>query len=230
MIQFYRCGIRMVLVGIFCGSLGCATSPTAVKPAPAFSGCCGPQIKGVCMASYYDRKGSLYITQQTHWFCPCQRSLQIRANEPEGEFSWRLHNDTFSVAGPHKNSIPNIPFDKMLSLAVLYSMASSTELLSQPVSLLAEPIKLEGQWYIPITRHIADTTITILKSRDTGRVDLVKIQDNKTALLAQSYNFRFDKTLQKNIPQTIDVFDITNGLSFKKLVLQLQYIQIETQN
>jgi hypothetical protein len=182
------------------------------------------------MASYYDRKGSLYITQQTHWFCPCQWSLQIRANEPEGEFSWQLHNDTFSVAGPHKNSIPNIPLDKMLSLAVLYSMASSTELLSQPVSQPGEPIKLEGQWYISITSHIADTTITILKSRDTGRFDLVKIQDNKTALLAQSYNFRFDKTLQKNIPQTIDVSDITNGLSFKKLVLQLQYIQIETQN
>jgi hypothetical protein len=68
---------------------------------------------------------------------------------------------------------------------------------------------------------------TLLKSNDTGKNNLVKIQDDKTAILAENYNFWFNKQLQKNIPHTIDVSDMTNGLSSKKLSLQLQYTDRE---
>lgn len=227
MIRFYK---YVILVGVLCGSLACAPSKTN-RELPETSNCCGPQINGVCLAYYPDHAGSTYITRQTHEFCPCNRSLQIQAQEPQGQWLWRLRDDTFSTTGPNKNAPQNHLFDKTLSLAVFYSMASATELLPPAANPSGEPIKLEGQWYIPFVHRTASgATVTLLQSRDTKKFDLVKIQDNKTTLLVRSYNFQFNKTLQKNIPRTIDVFNMADGLSAKKMVLHLQYVQIEPRN
>lgn len=227
MIQFYKYG---VLAGILCGSLACAPSKTN-RELPETSNYCGPQINGVCLAYYPDHAGSTYITRQMHEFCPCSRNLQIRALEPEGQWLWRLRDDAFSTVSPNKSSPQNNLYDRPLSLAVFYSMTSATELLSFAVNPSEEPIKLEGQWYIPFVHRTASgATVTLLQSRDTKKFDLVKIQDNKTTLLARSYNFQFNETLKKNIPRTIDVFNMTDGLSAKKMVLKLQYIQIEPRN
>jgi hypothetical protein len=221
MIRFCK---YIVLTGIFCGSLAC--TPSKTTQGSSTSGCCGTQIKGVCLVHYSDPAGSTYITRQTQTFCPCSLSLEIQAQEPQGRWIWRLRDGEFSTTSPNKNSTQNSLFDKNLSLAVFYSMASATELLPSNV-IPSGPVKLEGQWYTPFVRHVADTTVTLLQSRDSAKFDLVKIQDNKTTLLAQSYNFQFNKALEKNIPRTIDVFDITDGFSAKKLIVQMQYIQIE---
>jgi hypothetical protein len=227
MIRFYK---YVVLAGILCGSLACAPSKTT-RELPETSNCCGPQIIGICLAYYPDLAGSTYITRQTHEFCPCGRSLQIQAQEPQGQWLWRLCDDVFSTVSPDKSSPQNNLYDRSLSLAVFYSMASATELLPLAANPSAEPVKLEGQWYIPFVHHTANgATVTLLKSKDTGKFDLVKIQDNKMVLLARSYNFQYNQMLQKNIPRTIDVFNMADGLSAKKMVLQLQYVQIEPRN
>jgi hypothetical protein len=210
--------------------LACAPSKTT-RELLETSNCCGPQINGVCLAYYPNHAGSTYITRQMHEFCPCSRSLQIQAQEPGGQWLWQLRDDAFSTVSPNKSSSQNNLYDRPLSLAVFYSMTSATESLSFAVNLSEEPIKLEGQWYIPfVHRTVSGATVTLFQSRDTKKFDLVKIQDNKTTLLARSYNFHFNKTLKKNIPRTIDVFNMTDGLSAKKMVLQLQYVQIEPRN
>jgi hypothetical protein len=227
MTQFYK---YVILAGILCGSLACAPSKMN-RELPETSTCCGSQINGVCLAYYSDQVGSTYITRQTHEFCPCSRSLQIQAQEPEGQWLWRLRDNAFSIVRPDKSSPQNHLYDKSLSLAVFYSMASATELLPLAANPSAEPIKLEGQWYIPFVLHTAGgATVTLLQSKDTKKFDLVKIQDKGNLLLARSYNFQYNQMLQKNIPWAIDVFNTTDGLSAKKVVLQLQYVQIEPRN
>jgi hypothetical protein len=226
---FYRTNMNrffkysIVWMGMLCWLSGCNSS---TKPVSDASKCSGPQIKGVCIASYSHQNASLYITEQSHLFCPGMKNLQIQSNEPEGRLLRQLNYNNYILSGSPESSIQDQHLDKMMSIAVFNSMAWAVELLPESVKSPNEAIKIEGQWYLPFVITDAQITITLLKSNDTEKNSLVKIQDDKTTLLAESYDYWFNKRLQKNIPHTIDVFDMTKGLSSKKLILQLQYTDV----
>jgi hypothetical protein len=206
---------------------GCASSH--ISPKPAIGIHC-PQIRGTCIARYSYQNTSLYVTRQGHFFHPCLQSLEIESDEPGGKLLRQLNNGNYSIQDHSKNSIQDTHLDKMLSMAVFYGMTWGLQLLPEPRQVSEEAVKIEGQWYIASVSSLGQVKITLLKSNDTGVNSLVQFQDEKGNFLAKSYNFRLNKDLHKNIPYTIDVFDITRGLSSKQLVLQVQYIDLEVRD
>ena len=78
------------------------------------------------------------------------------------------------------------------------------------------------------TSNKDDLQVTLLKNRETNRIELVQLQDaaSETLWLVQSYNLRYSKELDTLVPMKIDVFDIRDGIASKKLIIQFDYKSI----
>ena len=93
--------------------------------------------------------------------------------------------------------------------------------------------KVEGQWYQTFTPHWPETVkLTLFKSLDTNRIERVEMDDlqQSSTWLLMGYNYRYSKELGETLPRTIDVFDITDGIASKLLMIRFEYNDIRTVN
>ncbi|MEN6306652.1 MAG: hypothetical protein ABFD91_02750 [Anaerohalosphaeraceae bacterium] len=179
-------------------------------------------LKMTCHVNFYQDK-SVYITEQEHVFNPSSISLQIRSKEPSGRYIWLLQGEHYSVENLTSNKINEDLFNKAYLQAIYYSMISSAELLTGERWTEEEMVKIEGKWYMPYLLQGHDSKIRLMKNKSNNQFDQIIFQKDDLIYQVISYNLRFDKDLNKNLPRTIDIFDATNGLSSKKLLLQVQY-------
>lgn len=198
---------------------GCSTATnTAETPAQVS----GVQIKGKCLVRNYGEGESLYVTKNEHLFYPKSLYFEIISNEPQGKKTWTLSYNHFSASGNSKMDKTEL-YTKELMQAVFFSMSAATERLSGLNLTAGEPIKVEGKWYIPYRYMMGSTSIELLQNHSTQRYELVIIKSDNTQLQVYSYNLWYDPFLDRQIPRTIDIFDISQGLASKQLRMQVQY-------
>ena len=90
-------------------------------------------------------------------------------------------------------------------------------------------VKIEGQWYRSyVPSWPSQFEITIYQSLDTNRVELIGMKDAQEGLswLLRCYNFRFSKELEKTLPRTIDVLNVSDGIASKALMIRFEYKDI----
>lgn len=192
-----------------------------------------PEITGDCIVSYFQKDRAPYITQQQQLFNPSSGYLKIIATEPTGIYTFSLMQGQFAETKkptPFLSALPASFMNESLATAVFYSFCAGAEQLDIAQWTTAENVKIEGQWYQPISLATPqnNTDITLYRNISSNRIELVKATDAtaETQWLLQSYNLIYNKDLNVLVPHEIDVFDIQNGLASKRLIIQFDYKNI----
>lgn len=187
-----------------------------------------------CVVNYYRVDGSAYATQQKHRFVPATGQLQVRAEEPTGTFEYTLQQDQFVASQKSTDALSDLPesfSNPELATLVFYSICAGGALLDTANMPAEEPIKIQGQWYIPLKPAwpIGDRSVTLFQNQTSGQIELIQISDaaQEIVWLARSYNLRYNSDLEKRLPRSIDIFDIQGGIASKKLMVQFQYKDID---
>jgi len=209
---------------------GCVQTKQTLEPAGI--ACGAGQVSARCIARYFTESGSFYMTEQTHRFCPQSLSLEIQSSEPRGKLVCRMNGQNFQWSGVNtseKDTWPPLCRADILA-AVFYGFTAGGGLLNIKEQG-AEPVKLEGRWYVPIAMKGAgpDLEITAMRNLSSGLIDTVKTE-NRTggaALLAVSSQPWYVERLNKSLPKKIDIFDISSGVWSKRLILQVGYIDFQ---
>jgi len=191
----------------------------------------GDCIETRCVAAY-QQENAPYWTDQHQRFCPSSVLLEAWGTEPEGAYSVAFRNGQFSKTGLNGASMKALPAGLMnaaLAELVYYSFTAGAGF--EPTKMTAiDPARIEGQRYeaFELANAGADRTVTLYKNADTGLIELVQIAEAKGCRwMARSYNPRYQDRLQRMIPRKIDIFDIQQGLSAKKLLIQFDYIEVQ---
>lgn len=218
-----------LIVSVWVLAGGCRQVPQPKQETPVRP----DMISADCIVNYFQTDNAPYITQQQHFFDPSSGHLEIIADEPSGRYKFTLNNGNFSESGeltPFLSGLPASFFNQPLATAVFYSFTAGAGLLDVSSLTALEPAKIEGQWYLPLqlSQTEGDPHVTLLKSRETNRIERVQFQDSatETQWMLKSYNFRYSKELDTLVPMKIDVFDITGGIASKKLIVQFDYKRI----
>jgi len=159
----------------------------------------------------------------------------MKALEPAGQLQFTLNKNQYSEIKPKTAVLSDSPVsfcNAQLAAALFYSFCAGGDLLDTASLSSGEPIKLEGQWYQPLQTNWTNppVVITLLRSLDTNRIELVGLDDADIGLswLLRSYNLRYNKDLDKRIPRTIDVFDTRSGIASKQLMIQFDYKTVQS--
>ena len=182
-----------------------------------------------CVAHYFKSNASAYITSQQHGFNPQTGFFQAASTEPVGTVECTLTQDVFSSSGPKGELLSDVPvsfWDKNLATVLFYGFCAGGDLLDAGALTPGENIKVQGQWYKSFKPGWpVDVEVMALQSLDSSRVELVELIDAQNGLwwLVQCYNYRFSKELKTQVPRTIDVYDVRNGIASKELMVRFDY-------
>lgn len=216
------------VIGLFLFA-GCGGVQTAVPSAPASK----EAIQTDCIASYFKVNASPYITQQQHRFSPSTGRLHVTADEPTGRYECVLQQGQFTVVSGSTGVTADLPesfFNKALATLVFYSMCAGGSLLDTSEMTAGEPIKVLGQWYIPLTPAWPKNqlTVTLFQNQDCSRIEWVKVSDSANGLewMALNYNLRYNAELARKLPRTIEVYDVRDGIASKKSIVRFEYKDI----
>ncbi len=208
--------ITMAISG--CGSKGGAQATPSLTSET--------QIVGTCLVHSYKGNAASYVTHQKHIFSPETSNLKIISEEPQGRRVWNLNKNDFQISTNAKEVETDL-YDKNMMQAIFFSMVSSAELLSGEQLTSGEPVKVEGQWDIPYQVDNKKTQVELFQDNASKRYDLAFIGEDKIFLQARNYNYWYEKNLKRQIPRTIDIFDISNGMASKTLIMRVEYLSIE---
>ena len=188
-------------------------------------------IRADSVITFYAADGSRYLSRQRHSICPRLKTILISANEPWGNFGWKLAGNKFSVVvGANKtNNLPITICDRNLALVILTSIEAAGDGFSaEATETTAEPVKIEGKWYQPI--ELRDEQIHWARrigyrNVDSKVIDMVSIEDINSGkiLVGRSYNYRWIKDIERSLPMKIDIFDSNHPVTLSQRIAQVSY-------
>ncbi len=188
-------------------------------------------ITAECIVTRYADDGGEYLSEQVHRICSDDGAIEMSANEPQGRFVWLLRGREFKVVvgkgrlSRLETTLCDRGYARIISVAMLAG-AGMMDVSSLPV---LDPVKIEGQWYEPISlpSQSEEVTVTLYRSKDTGIIDVIGLEDlaGGRTLTARSYNYRFSQQLGKRVPTKIDLFG-GSRLSLANRILDINYEKI----
>jgi len=190
---------------------------------------CTDPITAQAVTLFYLPSGKIYYTKQEHRFCPSLNTLEISAAEPEGKILWKWADGSFiRQTSVQQRFTAEWQADSLYALLAGFLYGSG--FLSTDTLAVSEPVSLEGQAYIPIKLPIKTENIDafLYKNRKTGLIDRVGVysKTDKKAQMAILYNWSLLGRNNRIVPRKIDIFDITEGIVSKKLMIQVDYKHI----
>jgi hypothetical protein len=153
------------------------------------------QLQLDCVVTFYQPDGSFHLTEQHYEIYPWSNSIQISAREPQGEFLWQLSKGKFEVLKDNGQSdalpiaIGNSHFAEM----VLSIMTIPARLYDESAEFSKETtgIRIQGQWYFPITRLSRQTLSTELESQPSAPLSKAVFLQNRDNFLIDMLLFDF---------------------------------------
>ena len=191
-------------------------------------------IETDCVVRYYKSNASAYLTRQQHRYNPRTGYFEATAKEPTGIVRCSLERGVFTSSEQKKELLSDLPgsfFNKDLALILFYGFCAGGDLLDTASMTAAGNVRIEGRWYDSFRpAWPTDCDVTVLRSIDSRRVELVKLADVKNDLnwLVRCYNYRYSRELEKRIPRTIDLYNIADGVASKALMIRFDYKEIRT--
>ena len=188
-------------------------------------------IKTHCVVSY-QQGNTPYWTDQQQVFCPSSVLFKAWGTEPEGTWQCTLDPEqyiTSGLGGAYMKTLPAGLMNAVLAELLYYSFTAGAGF--EPSGMTTgEPVRIEGQRYEVFQNQKTESgkTFTLYKNADTGQFELVKVSDAQgVSWMARSYNPRYNDRFKRMIPRKIDIFDIQQGISAKKLLIQFDYIDVQ---
>ena len=187
------------------------------------------QLEFDCLVTYYQSDVSFYLTEQHYDIYPWSNSIQISGSEPQGDYTWQLHNGQFDILkGNYK--IPTLA-NKCFADAVLSIISVPASFLDNSVYFTrgSAPIYLRGQLFYPIIRqseNIEENSVLMpntvfYQDENNSLVDMIwfACQNEDSFFMVRGYDYIKIKNGEVLIPSRIEIFKTDDkGLSQIKLV------------
>jgi len=142
-----------------------------------------------CVVTFYQPDGSFYLTEQHHVVYPWSNSIQISAREPQGTFAWQLSKGKFDVLqdSGQSHALPVLIGSSHFAEMILSIITMPARFLDESAGFSKEAtaLKIQGQWYYPITRRSRPITgaeleparplskAVFYQDRDSSLVDMI---------------------------------------------------------
>jgi len=155
-----------------------------------------------CVVTFYQPDGSFYLTEQHHVVYPWSNSIQISAREPQGTFVWQLSRGQFDVL-QGAGQIDGLPVEissHCFAEMILSVITIPARFLDASVEFTkaSTGLKIQGQWYYPITRRSKPVVgaelepeparplskAVFYQDRDSSLVDMLLFADVGSSVIA----------------------------------------------
>ncbi len=179
-----------------------------------------------CVVTFYQPDGSFHLTEQHHVVHPWSNSIQISGREPQGRFVWQLTNGKFDVLqeGGQSDALPVVIGSNHYAEMILSIMTIPARFLDEPAEFSKETtgLKIQGQWYFPITRLSRPAVLTELESehaislsnavfyqdRDNSLIDMLlfDFMSGDSRLAVCGYDYTEVEKEGVRVPARIEIF------------------------
>ena len=180
-----------------------------------------------CVVTFYQPDGSFHLTEQHHVVYPWSNSIQISAREPEGSDLWQLSRAKFDVLqeGGQGDALPVLIGSNHFAEMILSSMTIPARFLDESAEFAKETtgIKIQGQWYYPISRLSKPVAGTELEStqdisplseavfyqdRDSSLIDMLlfDFMSGDDYLVVRGYDYTEVEKNGVRVPARIEIF------------------------
>ena len=151
-----------------------------------------------CVVTFYQPDGGFYLTEQHHVVYPWSNSIQISAREPQGTFVWQLSRGQFDVL-QGAGQIDGLPVEissHCFAEMILSVITIPARFLDASVEFTkaSTGLKIQGQWYYPITRRSKPalgaeparplSKTVFYQDRDSSLVDMLLFADVDSSVIA----------------------------------------------
>ena len=180
-----------------------------------------------CVVTFYQPDGSFHLTEQHHVVYPWSNSIQISAREPQGSYLWQLSRGKFDVLqeGGQGDALPVLIGSNHFAEMILSIMTIPARFLDESAEFAKETtgIKIQGQWYYPISRLSKPVAGTELEStqdisplseavfyqdRDSSLIDMLlfDFMSGDDYLVVRGYDYTEVEKNGVRVPARIEIF------------------------
>lgn len=169
------------------------------------------QLQLDCIVTFFGNDGAYYLTEQCLRIYPWSNALEISANEPQGEFAWRLSGGRFEVlAGADRvKDLPVAVASRCFSEAILEIVTVPARLpdKSAKYNRQSDAVQLHGQWYYPIDAKAANKAV-FYQDRDNSVVDMIQLacKGGSKTLTVRGYDYMKVDKGGPAVPRKIEIF------------------------
>ena len=201
-----------------------------------------------CVVTFYQPDGSFYLTEQHHVVYPWSNSIQISAREPKGKFVWQLSQGMFDVLQDdgQSDALPVVIGSSHYAEMILSIITIPARFLDESAEFSKETtgLKIQGQWYYPITRRSRPVVGAELKptralskavfyqDRDNSLVDMILFDymGGGDFLAVRGYDYtevvRMDSQEEKEgvrVPVGIEIFKADADGNLRERLVKIDY-------
>jgi hypothetical protein len=200
-----------------------------------------------CVVTFYQPDGSFYLTEQSHVVYPWSNSIRISAREPQGAFAWQLSKGKFDVLqdSGQSQALPVVIGSSHYAEMILSIITISAHFLDESVGFSKEAtaLKIQGQWYYPITRRSRpvvgaelepETARPLSKAvfyqdRDSSLVDMILFDymSGDDFLAVRGYDYTEVEKEGVRVPVRIEIFRTDARGNLQKRLVKIDYHTLE---
>ena len=179
-----------------------------------------------CVVTFYQPDGSFHLTEQHHVVYPWSNSIQISARELQGRFVWQLSKGKFDVLqeSGQSDALPVVIGSNHFAEMILSIITIPARFLDEPAEFAKETtgIKIQGQWYYPISRLNRPVVGTELESepafvlskavfyqdRDRSLIDMLvfDFMSGDSNFAVRGYDYTEVEKNGVSVPARIEIF------------------------
>lgn len=195
------------------------------------------------VVTFYQPDGSFYLTEQRHVVYPWSNSIQISAREPKGRFVWQLSKGKFDVLqdSGQSDALPVVIGSSHFAEMILSVITIPARLLDESAEFAKETtgLKIQGQWYYPITRRSKPvlgaelepelarplSKAIFYQDRDNSLVDMILFDymSGDDFLAVRGYDYTEVEKEGVRVPTRIEIFRTDTRGSLHKRLVKIDY-------
>jgi len=194
-----------------------------------------------CVVTFYQPDGSFYLTEQRHVVYPWSNSIQISAREPQGTFVWQLSRGQFDVlqGSGQIDGLPVAIGSRRFAEMILSVITMPRCFLDRSVEFSKDTtgLKIQGQWYYPLTRQSKQVVgaelepeparplskAVFYQDRDSSLVDMILFSDRGKFLAVRGYDYAEVEKDGVHIPGRIEIFSANARGDLQKRLVKIDY-------
>ncbi len=196
-----------------------------------------------CVVTFYQPDGSFYLTEQSHVVYPWSNSIQISAREPQGAFAWQLSRGKFDVLqdSGQSDALPVVIGSSHYAEMILSIITIPARFLDESAEFSRETteLKIQGQWYYPISRRSRPvvgaeleseparpfTNAVFYQDRDNSLVDMILFDymGGDDFLAVRGYDYTEVEKEGVRVPVRIEIFKADAGGNLQELLVKIDY-------
>ena len=198
-----------------------------------------------CVVTFYQPDGSFHLTEQHHVVYPWSNSIKISGREPQGRFVWQLSNGKFDVLqeGGQSDALPVVIGSNHFAEMILSIITIPARFMDEPAEFSKETtgLKIQGQWYYPITRRSRPVVgaelepalplpkAVFYQDRDNSLVDMILFDymGGDDFLAVRGYDYTEVEKEGVRVPVRIEIFKADAGGNLQERLVKIDYHALE---